>query len=152
MIKLAFDEKLVGRRIGFAYFVVGVNAGGNLAVIRVVRLVQNRNGERSVHKGGKKIRGACVGLLGKQYLRMKNDIFILHALICGLFNRVQLPRNNKGERSGAYGILLEVDGNNAFSFFYIDNFHFVVPVDRNIGKVQRNGAGVSNIRKQRIAM
>ena len=40
-------------------------------------------------------------------------------------------------KAAADRVLCKIDRNRAVSFFYIDNFHFIVPVHRHIPKIQR---------------
>ena len=83
---------------------------------------------------------------------MENDIFVFHAFLHVLFNAVQPTRQNQRDGSLGYHVGFEIDRDCSGSFFDIDDFHLIVPVQRHARKVKRNRARVGDIRKQRVAM
>lgn len=150
--KLAFNEKLVAGRTGLADFIVGVHAGGNFPVMRVVRRKEQRYRDIAGEQRQKIVGVAGVRLFRNQNVRVKNDIFVFHGRSVGLSDGVQLPRKDESDGSCGDGVLREIDGNRSPAFFDIDNLHLVVPVNRDVIKVQRNGAQIGDVGEQRVPM
>ena len=73
---------------------------------------------------------------GFQKLRMKNNIFIFHDLIRQTADRVELSGQNEGNILRMYFIGCEIYGNRTAAFLNIDEFHLIMPVQRNLHKIQ----------------
>lgn len=83
---------------------------------------------------------------------MKNDVFVFHGSILILFDGMKLAGDDERDGAGVYRILGEVDGNDAGAFFYVYDFHFVMPVDGDVGKIKGDGAQVGDIGKHGVSV
>lgn len=83
---------------------------------------------------------------------MKNDIFVFHGCVLMLFNRMELAGDDKCDGSGVYCVLCEVNGDDPRAFFDVYDLHFVMPVDGDVGKIERDGAQVGDVGKHGISV
>ena len=103
--KLRLDGKLIGLWIGLTDLIRTVHAGSDRRVIGVIRLKERRNGQSAIQKRLEIIARTGIRLFGDQNIEFKNDVFIFHAFEFVLFDRVELPRNDKKNASGGDDIL-----------------------------------------------
>ncbi len=121
-------------------------------IVGRIRQIERRNKTCAGKQGREKIRIADVCFSGDENIGMKNNIFIFHRLLLILCNRVKLPGQDQRDRSGGRRISEEVDRDHAPSFFDIDKFQLVVPVERHLREIKRDGAEVGIVGKVRIPM
>ena len=87
-----------------------------------------------------------------QKLQPKNDIFVLHRLSCPPADAVKLSGKYKEELPLSHLIPLSVHRHNSPAFFYRNDLHLLVPVNRHPGKIHRNGTRINGKREVPVPM
>ena len=112
-----------------------------MTLAKAVSMKYNRgedgwNRDFSAHKRKKKIGGSHIVLPWNQHTRIKDDIFIFHEGIFQLVNGVELSRKNKNQSRTFYFVFPEIYRNASHPLFDVDQFQFIVPVQRYTRKIQ----------------
>ena len=147
-IQLALDDKLIGRRIGAAYHVGGINAVRNFVIMGHTRSKMGRNVQRAVIERLKIVVCTDVRLFGLQHIQLEYDIDVFHGSVLILVDGMDLTGTDEDDASGADRVFDQVDGHDSLSAANADDFHFLVPVCGDGVEIQRNGAGKCRIREE----
>ena len=81
---------------------------------------------------------------------MKNDIFVFHAPGFNRIDGMKLSRQDDGEGRTLYRILFQIYRDQSLPLFDIDQLHFIMPVQRHVGKIQRDCANIGIVGKAQV--
>ena len=141
-----FYQQLVAGALGAVGILQLPQAGGGLQIAQIVRGQPHRQRQPTALQRQQIFFGAKI-LCAAQKLRLKDDIFVLHALPLCLPQRVERARGKKEDIPPVGRVGYSAHLYQPHALLDKDQLHALVPVECYLLKIPRNGAGVQIERK-----
>ena len=141
-----FYQQLVAGALGAVGIFQLPQAGGGLQIAQIVRGQTHRQRKPPALQRQQIFLGAKV-LRAAQQLRFKDDIFVFHALLLCLPQRMERARGKKEDIPPVGRVGHSAHLHQPCALLDKDQLHALVPVECYLLKIPRNGAGVQIERK-----
>ena len=142
----SFYQQLVAGALGAVGILQLPQAGGGLQIAQIVRGQPHRQRQPTALQRQQIFLGAKI-LCAAQKLRLKDDIFVFHALPLCLPQRVERARGKKKDIPPVSRVGHSAHLYQPHALLDKDQLHALVPVECHLLKISRNGAGVQIERK-----
>ena len=135
------DLQLVAGELGAVGILHLPQAGGGLQIAQIVRGQPRRQRQAPALQRKQIFLGTKV-LCAAQKLQLKNDIFVFHALPFGLPQGMEGAGRKNKDVPHAGRAALSAHLHQSCAPLDKDQLHALLPVERHLRKVPRNGAGI----------